>query len=133
MNEKRVKLEDLKPGPFRRTTLPPELLLRVETLRSVLADVCPISGEQWLDNLQRDVNPEQEVIWWERLAGCFTGFVAKRDFSPDQRQAAFKVIFGLFLGVGEQDLAADLEKLSESDVSELAATVKSLVEKDSKR
>jgi hypothetical protein len=133
MNEERIKLEDLKPGPIRRTTLPPELLSRVETLRSVLADVCPISGEQWRDNLQRDLNPEQEVLWWERLAGCFTGFVARRDYSTDQRQAAFKVIFGLFIGFGEQDLAADLEKLSESDVNELATTINLLVKTDSKR
>jgi hypothetical protein len=133
MTEKRVKLEDLLTGPKRRSTLPPELLPRVETLRTVLADVCPISGEQWLDNLQRDLNPEQEVLWWERLAGCFTGFVAKRDFSSDQRQAAFKVIFGLLLGFGEQDLATDLEKLSESDVNELATTISSIVKTDSKR
>ena len=133
MTEKRVKIKDLKPGPIRRTTLPPELLSRVETLRTVLADVCPISGEQWLDNLQRDLDPEQEVLWWERLAGCFTGFVAQRDFSSDQRQAAFKVIFGLFLGVGEQDLTADLEKLSESDMNELATTINLLVKTDSKR
>jgi len=93
----------------------------------VLADVCPISSEEWLHNLQRDLNPEQEVLWWERVTGCFTGFVARRDFSPDQRQAAFKVIFGLFSGFGEEDLTADLEKLSESDMNELAKTMDTIV------
>jgi hypothetical protein len=115
-----------KPSPIRRTELPPGLVLRVATLRSVLAEVCPMTSEQWLDSLRRDLNPEKEVLWWERVAGCFTAFITKRPFSSDQRQAVFKIICGLCSGVREQDLAVDLAKLSESDLIELAVAVRSL-------
>jgi ribosomal protein S27AE len=120
-------VKNLKPSPIRRTELPPGLAVRVETLRSVLAEVCPMSREQWLDSLRRDMNPEKEVLWWERVAGCFTKFIAQRDFLPDQRQAVFKILFGLCSGMREQDLAADLAKLSESDLIELTVTAHSLV------
>ncbi len=119
-------VKNLKRGPVRRNELPPALASRVETLRSVLAEVCPMTREQWLDSLQRDMNPEKEVLWWERVAGSFTTFVSKRDFSPNQRQAVFKILFGLSSGMREQDLAADLAKLSESDLIELAVTAHSL-------
>ena len=119
-------VKTLKPSPIRTTELPPGLVLRVKTLRSVLAEVCPMTSEQWLDSLRRDLNPEKEVLWWERVAGCFTAFIAKRDFSPDQRQAVFKIIFGLCSGMREQDLAADLAKLPESDLIELATNICSL-------
>jgi hypothetical protein len=49
------------------------------------------------------------------------------------KASSFQDHLCLFLGVGEQDLAGDLEKLSKSDVNELAATVKSIVKTDSKR
>jgi hypothetical protein len=119
-------VKNLKPNPIRRTELPPGLALRVETLRSVLAEVCPMTREQWLDNLRRDLNPEKEVLWWERVAGCFTAFVTKRAFSLSQRQAVFKIVSGLCSGLSEQDLAADLAKLSESDLIELAMSVRSV-------
>jgi DNA-directed RNA polymerase subunit RPC12/RpoP len=119
-------VKNLKPSPIRRTELPPGLALRVETLRSVLAEVCPMTREQWLDNLRRDLNPDKEVLWWERVAGCFTAFVSKRTFSSNQRQAVFKIICGLSSGLCEQDLAADLAKLSESDLIELAMSVRSV-------
>jgi len=119
-------VKNLKPSPIRSAELPPGLVLRVKTLRSVLTEVCPMTSEQWLDSLRRDLNPEKEVLWWERVAGCFTAFVAKRDFSPAQRQAVFKIIFGLCSGMREQDLAADLAKLPEPDLIELATTICSL-------
>ena len=119
-------VKNLKPNPTRSTELPPGLVLRVKTLRSVLTEVCPMTCEQWLDSLRRDLNPEKEVLWWERVAGCFTTFVATRDFSPGQRQAVFKIIFGLCSGMREQELAADLAKLPESDLIELATTICSL-------
>ena len=115
-------VKNLKPNPTRRTDLPPGLVSRVETLRSVLAEVCPMTSQQWLESLRLDLNPEKEVLWWERVARCFTAFVTKRTLSSDQRQAVFKIIFGLCSGMREQDLAADLAKLSESDLIELATT-----------
>lgn len=119
-------VKNLKTGPVRRAELSLGLASRVETLRSVLAEVCPMTKEQWMDRLRRDLNPEKEVLWWERVAGCFSTFVAKRAFSLDQRQAVFKIICGLCSEMREQDMAADLKKLSESDLIELATTVRLL-------
>jgi hypothetical protein len=119
-------VKNLKRGPIQRSELPSGLASRVETLRSVLVEVCPMTREQWLDTMRRNLSPEKEVLWWERVAGCFTTFVAKRNFSPDQRRAVFKIIFGLCSGMREQDLASDLAKLSESDLIELATTAHSL-------
>jgi hypothetical protein len=66
------------------------------------------------------------MLWWERVAGCYVPLVAGRTFSPDLRQAASNVIFGLFFGLESDQLQPDLAKLPESSVDELAAIVKSL-------
>jgi hypothetical protein len=121
--------KDLKPGPIRRAQLSPELVLRIETVRAALAEVCALTEAEWRDAFQRDANPEREMLWWERVAGCYVPLVTGRVFSPDQRQAAFNVIFGLFSGVEPEQMQADLAKLPESTMDELAAIVKSLGEK----
>ena len=115
--------DDIRPGPIRRAQLSPELLLRIQTVRTAVADVCPLSETEWSDALQRDANPERELSWWERVAGCYVTLIAARTFSPDQKQAAFNVIFGLFSGFGSEELQADLAKLPDSVMDDLEAIV----------
>ena len=110
--------KNLKPGPIRQPHLSPELATRIEAIRAAVAEVCPISAEEWLDGFQRDQHPEREVVWWERVARCFT---AKKTLPSGQKQAAFKVIFGLFGGLEAEDVVADVAALSESLIDELLA------------
>src|ERR1700674_4435055 len=102
-----INLKDLRPGPIRRAQLSAELVLRIDTVRGALAEVCALTEAEWRDAFQRDANPEHELLWWERVSGCYGALVTGRTFSPDQRQAAFNVIFGLFSGLDAAQLEAD--------------------------
>jgi hypothetical protein len=113
--------KNLTPGPLRQPHLSPELAMRIEAVRTTLAEVCPISAEEWLDGLQRDQHPEREVVWWERVARCYADFTAEKTFPSEQKQAAFKVIFGLFGGLEAKAVVADAAPLSESLIDELLA------------
>jgi hypothetical protein len=78
MSSKKINPKDLKPGPLRHAQLAPPLANRIEAVRATLAEVCPISREEWMDGFQRDQHPERETMWWERrVARCFTDFAAK--------------------------------------------------------
>jgi hypothetical protein len=50
--------KNLTPGPIRQTCLSPEVAMRIEAIRAAVAEVCPISAEEWLDGFQRDQHPE---------------------------------------------------------------------------
>jgi hypothetical protein len=91
-----------------------------------LAEVCALTETDWRDAFQRDANPECELLWWERVAQCYALLVAGRTFSADQRQGAFNVIFGLFSGIEAEQLQADLAKLPESVMDDLATIVQQL-------
>jgi len=117
--------EDIRPGPIRRQ-LSPELVLRIQAVRAAVAEVCALTEEEWQDAFKRDANPERELLWWERVAGCYTALVAARVFSPDQRLAAFNVIFGLFSGLDSDQMQSDLAKLPESAMDDLEAIVRQL-------
>ena len=43
--------------------------------------------EKWLDEFQRDANPESEVVWWERLTRCYLAYTEPKDLSYKQKQA----------------------------------------------
>ena len=119
----RKNFDDLKPGPIRRDQLPPALLLRVKKVRSALVEVLPMDEGEWIDGLLRDTHPEQEVLWWERVAQCFKDFSRARPLSRNEKQGAFNVIFGLLSGQKSEDMTVDLAKLSEMQISELMTSI----------
>jgi hypothetical protein len=121
MSSKPVNPKDLTPGPIRHPHLSPALAIRIEAVRTTLAEVCPISHDEWVDGFQRDRNPEREIVWWERVARCYAGFTAKATLSSTEKQAAFKVIFGLFSGLEAKGIVADAAVLSETLIDELLA------------
>ncbi|HXP86320.1 MAG TPA: hypothetical protein VN841_16455 [Bryobacteraceae bacterium] len=123
---RRMNLDDMKPGPIRRAQLSSELVLRIDTVRAAVAEVCALTEAEWRDAFQRDANPEHELLWWERVAGCYVALVAGRTFSPARRQAAFNVIFGLFSGLEAAQMQADLAKLPESVMDDLEVIVRQL-------
>jgi hypothetical protein len=111
MPKQRRKVEDLKPGPIRHQELPPALVARIEWLKSTLDEVYPQSMKEWLNGFQRDVNPESEVVWWERLAHCYVEYSHGHELSSSQKQAAFRVILKLALGSAAEQVSTDLTGL----------------------
>jgi hypothetical protein len=65
-------------------------------------------------------------VWWERVSRRYAALVGRQPFLPDQRQAAFNVIFGLFSGLEEAQMQEDLAKLPESAMDDLAVIVNQL-------
>jgi hypothetical protein len=111
MPKQRRKVEELKSGPIRHAELPPALVARIEWLKLTLDEVYPQPMAEWLDGFQRDVNPEPEVVWWERLAHCYVEHSHGQELNAGQKQAAFRVILKLALGSAADQVSADLTGL----------------------
>lgn len=77
--------------------------------------------EEWLDGFRRDMNPESEVRWWERLTRWYRGYSDTRDLSAEQKKALFRVVFRLGMGLDDQPLAGDLAKFPEGAMEEILA------------
>jgi hypothetical protein len=52
----------LRPGPIRHAQLPAEFVLRINTVRAAVAEVCALTEAEWRDAFQRDANPEHELL-----------------------------------------------------------------------
>jgi hypothetical protein len=66
---------------------------------------------EWLEGFQRDLHPESEVVWWERLAHCYVEYSHGQELNSGQKQAAFRVILKLALGSTAEQVSADLTGL----------------------
>lgn len=77
----RVPLKDLKPGPIRHLTLPPLLVTRIQQIAQTLKGYYDPPGGivGWLEGFQRDMNPESEVVIWEKIARAITQWTQGRE------------------------------------------------------
>jgi hypothetical protein len=111
MPKQRRRLDELKSGPIRHAELPPALVARIEWLKLTLDEVYPQPMAEWLDGFPRDVNPEPEVVWWERLAHCYVEYSHGNELNAGQKQAAFRIVLKLALGSEAEQVSADLTDL----------------------
>ena len=83
-----------------------------------------MSMAEWLDGFQRDALPGQEVMWWERIARCYTAYIGQKELNPSQRKSAFSLIFKLGLGASAKDLAGDLVNLPTDALDDILALMR---------
>ena len=121
MTRKNIPISQLKRGPIRHEQLPLSLIARINYLQQSLEEIYSQPLDKWLDDFQRDANPESEVEWWERLTRCYRTYTEPKDLSFNQKQAAFKVLFTLGIGNDLQGVAAELSCLPEGSREELLA------------
>jgi hypothetical protein len=119
MTRKQIPISQLKRGPIRHEQLSLSLTARINYLRQALDEVYAQPMEKWLDEFQRDANPESEVVWWERLTRCYLAYTEPKDLSFKQKQAAFKTLFTLAMGSDLQALDAELGSLPQGAREEI--------------
>jgi hypothetical protein len=108
MTRKKIPISQIARGPIRHEQLSLSLTARINYFRQALDEVYPQPIEKWLDEFQRDENPESEVVWWERLTRCYLAYTESKDLSFKQKQAAFKILVTLGMGDDLQAVSAEL-------------------------
>jgi len=116
---KEIPIADIVPGPILHQHLSFDLEERIRKLEQVLAEVYPISHQEWVEGFQRDLNPESEVRIYEAIASAYQAFMAKQALILPAKKEAY----GLLCTAGgnvEKTLArAKLQYLSGKEAEEL--------------
>ena len=111
MTPKNIPISQLKRSAIRHKQLPLSLVARINYLQQALEEVYSQPIEKWLDEFQRDANPESEVVWWERLTRWYLAYTESKDLSFKQKQAVFKILFTLGMGSDLKGVTAELDCL----------------------
>lgn len=99
MNTKIVKTSDMQEGPIRHQTLPDSFIQRVKDFKQVLAEVENSSIEMTLEDFQRDLNPENELKIWEKIASAYQwSVIANAGLTQAGKKDVFDVLLGLSMG-----------------------------------
>jgi hypothetical protein len=124
MRQQNIPLDELEQGPIRHPELSHALVARIKKVQLALDEVYPSSLADWLDDFRRDLHPEEEVVWWERLAQCYLIYRDERVLSASQRQPAFKVLLNISLGGHSDSLSADATILPKGVLGDLQALLR---------
>ncbi len=103
-----VDHSSIEPGPIRHERLDDALVARVRAFEPVLADIYPMSHEEWLEGFQRDLNPESEIAIWEGIAAAWQRLPSLGALTTDERKEAFGV---LLVRSGSDDVESSLAGL----------------------
>jgi len=81
----KTPISSLKQGPIRHKSLPASILIRAGLVVSVLREVMPVS-EDFVENLQRDLNYEEELGIWESIAYIYDQTELNFELSKAQKE-----------------------------------------------
>lgn len=90
--------------PIRHEDLGPVYVTSIRLIRASLWDAYPKSLEFWLDGFKRDLNPEREIVIWERIACVYLEYIKMQELSSEQKRFVFDVIVLLSMGCTNEDL-----------------------------
>ena len=78
MNEpEKVNPKELRPGPIRNESLPPELLEQIEAVFDVIGPYIDMTLEQFEIGFMRDMHPESEVALWCSITAAWLAYHEK--------------------------------------------------------
>src|SRR5215210_7036043 len=78
MNEPEyIDPKQLRPGPIRNESLPPELLEQIEAVFDVIGPYLNMTLEQFEVGFMRDMHPESEVALWCSITAAWLAYHEK--------------------------------------------------------
>ena len=87
-----VDPKQLRPGPIRNESFPPELLDQIKAVFDVIGPYISMTLEQFEIGFMRDMHPESEVALWFRITKAWLAyhedFLGKRDTAERRRAEA---------------------------------------------
>ena len=114
----RIRLDQIKLGPLRHTTLPDSLVLRIRVAYEILKEHTKEGIGKWIEDFQHDLHPEREVMVWEGIAGAYKAVTERVSLNQEQRDDLYR--FLLCCTTQDPDEVLDGVKYLNREVLELA-------------
>lgn len=97
---------ELRPGPIRHASLPPDLLEQVEAIYDVIGKYLNTTLEQFEINLMRDMSPEDEVATWASITAAWLTYHERflnNEVLPDEQERSLIAAL-IVISTGCEDL-----------------------------
>jgi hypothetical protein len=107
-------------GPGYDNTLTPAQVARVEALYRTFGEFERSPLEKWIQDFQRDRDPEREIAIYEAMALAYTSFCSRHTLTKEAREEVYQLVF-LRSGTPDEEVLqrAEIQHLSRSDALEV--------------
>jgi hypothetical protein len=100
-----VDIRQLRPGPIRHESLPPDLLELIRAVFEVIGPYIGMTLEQFEVGFIRDMHPEREIALWCRIAKGWLAyhekFLHNRRLPDDEERKLLGALMAISTGVEE--------------------------------
>ena len=112
----------LEPGPIRHASLTEEQMTRVRHVQKTFSQVDSSPIEKWVEDFQRDANPDRELSLWETMANAYETYTSSKNLGLDAKKEVFQVVL-LRSGAPDEEVLKHLKLkvLTEKDAKEIMA------------
>lgn len=93
-----VNINDLKVGPIRHAQLTNKQIERIKKINTIFSDVFHISLDKSIDNFKKDLDPDREIIVWEKMGQVYLRAKSKLKLDIKAMKDAFGLILQLSMG-----------------------------------
>jgi hypothetical protein len=87
-----VNISKLQPGPIRHPQLTDEQLARIRKIHEAFLEVNDIPFEKTVENFQRDVDPEEEIVIWETIAKAYIEYTSKHKLTLEKKKSVYAAL-----------------------------------------
>ena len=100
-----VDPKQLRPGPIRHESLPPELLDQIKAVFDVIGPYIGITLEQFEIGFMRDMHPESEVALWFRITKAWLAyhedFLANETLPDEDEKKMLGALVAISTGIND--------------------------------
>jgi len=87
-----ISTADLHPQTSRQSHLSDEQLARVKRIQATLAEVDPSSLDKWIEDFEKDRDPEGQIQVWEAMAGAYQNYCSSHQLDLVGKRDVFKIL-----------------------------------------
>jgi len=105
------------------------LLIQIKVIQELFYDFLPISFEDTVNDFKRDMNPEIEVLVWQRIAATYLMFIKNKVLFFESRMEIFFTLLEISFSNSEfnRNDFSELKYLNQEDVEKLYNLYNSIV------
>lgn len=127
--KEKIPTDSISIMPIIHEKLSLNLLVQIKVIQELFYDMLPLSFEDTVNDFKRDMNPEREVLVWQRIAATYLMFIKNKVLEFEFRKEIFFTLLNISFSSSEfnRNDFSELKYLNQEDVEKLYNLYNSIV------
>ncbi len=87
-----VEISKIKPWSIQQNQLSAVRMIRIQMIHKIFHEVDNISLEKRIEDFDRDLNVENEIDIWEKMAEAYTKYTSKHELTLEEKREVYHIL-----------------------------------------